>query len=66
MLDSIWDHISPFFHKFLDTAVISAGAVTFMGWLPDITALFVLIYLLIRIWETDTIRELTNRVKSGE
>jgi len=37
---------------------------TLMNILPAVAALFTIIWTGIRIWETDTVRELTGRVKS--
>ena len=34
---------------------------TFFGWLPNIAALLSVIWLLIRIWEMDTVKEWTGR-----
>ena len=33
-------------------------------WLPPLASLFTIIYLGLRIWETDTVRNLTNRKKA--
>lgn len=41
-----------------DTTAIGAAVATFFKLLPDITALFALIYLLIRIYETKTAQKL--------
>jgi len=61
----------PIYQNHLDTPVklgtdvagftVLIGA--FMNVLPNITALLTLVWLLIRIWETDTIRNLTGRNK---
>lgn len=48
-------------HPAVDTGVISVSFATFFGWLPDVTAAFALLYLLIRIWETETIKGWTKR-----
>jgi hypothetical protein len=37
------------------TAVSVAGA-AWLGWVPDVTAFFALVYMLIRIYETDTVQ----------
>ena len=63
MLDEISDKIVNIFFRIFDTGVISAVIATVMGWVPNTTALFALLYLLIRIWETETIKRLTNRFK---
>jgi hypothetical protein len=45
-----------------------AAVVTTVGvlaaWLPPIASLFTIIYLGLRIWESDTVREMTNRVRA--
>lgn len=51
---------------YLDSGVLAVAIATFFGWLPDITAFFGLIYLLIRLWETDTVRSITKRTKIEE
>lgn len=48
-----------------DTAAIGAAVATFFKLLPDITALFALAYLLIRIYETKTVQRFLNRRKRG-
>ena len=43
---------------------IAAGTGTFAAWvgmMPDIVALFTGLWVLIRIWETDTVKFLTGR-----
>ena len=43
---------------------VAAGTGTFAAWvgmMPDIMALFTGLWVLIRIWETDTVKFLTGR-----
>jgi len=43
---------------------VAAGTGTFAAWvgmMPDIVALFTGVWVLIRIWETDTVKFLTGR-----
>lgn len=43
---------------------VAAGTGTFAAWvgmMPDIVALFTGLWVLIRIWETDTVKFLTGR-----
>lgn len=47
----------------IDTASVGVILASIAGWLPTIAALLSIIWALIRIWETDTVREWTNRVK---
>jgi len=47
-----------------------AAVVTTVGvlatWLPPIASLFTIVYLGLRIWESDTVREMTNRKKAED
>tara|TARA_R110002051_G_scaffold288384_1_gene351162 strand:- start:311 stop:478 length:168 start_codon:yes stop_codon:yes gene_type:complete len=47
----------------VDIIAFSGTMGALMGWLPPLAALFTLIWTGIRIWETDTIKSLTNRAK---
>ena len=47
---------------------MTAGATTAAAWLnlmPDAVALLTGIWVIIRIWETETVRKLTGRVDSN-
>ena len=35
-------------------------------WLPPLASLFTIIYLGLRIWESDTVREMTKRKKASD
>lgn len=39
----------------------TVGAITKM--LPEVSALFTIIWMLIRIWESETVKKLTGRIK---
>lgn len=45
----------------IDLAAIAGGFGAYLALLPDIAALFSILWLAIRIWETKTIRRLTGR-----
>lgn len=47
------------------TDVVSGSTIlaTLFGWLPEVSALFALVYTLIRIYETKTIQGLVDRFK---
>lgn len=45
----------------LDGAAASTGVLTLFAWLPPIASIFTIVWLGIRIWETDTIKGITNR-----
>lgn len=47
----------------LDISALSVTAATFFDVLPGITALASLVWVLIRIWETETVKGLTGRSK---
>lgn len=40
----------------MDGVAVSGGIATLAGWLPDVAALLTIIWLGIRIWESDTVR----------
>lgn len=46
-----------------DTAAIGTAVATFFQLLPNITAVFALVYLLLRIYETETVQKLVKRMK---
>lgn len=45
----------------IDLAAVLGGFGTYFALLPDIAALFSILWLAIRIWETKTIQRLTRR-----
>ena len=47
----------------LDLSALTVTAASFVDVLPSITALASLIWVLIRIWETDTVKGFTGRLK---
>jgi hypothetical protein len=42
---------------------VSVGTViaTIAGWLPEIAALFTILWSAVRLWETETVKKLTGR-----
>jgi hypothetical protein len=44
-----------------DGAAVLTSVGVMVTWLPPLASLFTIIYLGLRIWETDTVRKLTNR-----
>lgn len=45
---------------------VAAGTGTFAAWMsmvPDVVALFTGIWILIRIWETDTVKRVVKRIQ---
>lgn len=50
-------------------ADVAAGGVTvsaFMAWIPEATALLSLVWVCIRIYETDTVRTILGKEKDDE
>ena len=45
----------------MDVAAASTGILTVTAWLPPVASLFTIVWLGLRIWESDTVRELTGR-----
>lgn len=45
----------------LDAVAASTGVLSLVAWLPPVASLFTIIWLGLRIWETETIKGLTNR-----
>lgn len=41
---------------YLDAGAVAVGIASIAGWLPNIAALLTVLWMLIRIWETDTVR----------
>jgi hypothetical protein len=46
-----------------DGAAVLTTVGVMATWLPPLASLFTIIYLGLRIWESDTVREVTNRNK---
>jgi len=54
------EHIEP---DLMDNISILAGLGVLLSWLPTVFSLVSIIWFSIRIWESDTVRGLTNRKK---
>jgi len=50
----------------IDTTMLVTTAAAFFDLVPDMAALASLIWVLIRIWETDTVKFITFRGKKGK
>ena len=46
-----------------DVCGASLACLAFFGWVPKVTAVLALLWFMLRLWESDTVRELTNRVR---
>jgi hypothetical protein len=49
----------------LDAGAVGMALGTFFGWLPNIAALLSVIWLLLRIWEMDTVKRWTGRAEKA-
>ena len=56
------DHIEP---DLMDDISILAGLGVLIGWLPNVLSIVTIAWFGIRIWESDTVRGLTNRSKAN-
>lgn len=54
------DNVDP---DFMDNVSILAGLGVLLSWLPTVFSLVSIVWFSIRIWESDTVRGLTNRRK---
>lgn len=45
----------------VDVAAASTALMTLAAWLPPTASLFTIVWLGIRIWETDTVQKLRNK-----
>jgi len=45
----------------IDVAAASTGVLTMLSWLPPIASLFTVVWLGIRIYETDTVQKLIKK-----
>jgi hypothetical protein len=57
------DHIEP---DFMDNISIIAGLGVLLSWLPTVFSLVSIVWFSIRIWESDTVRGLTKRIKKPD
>ena len=44
-----------------DVSAAAIGAMTFFDWISPLAGIFTIVWLALRIWETDTIQELLGR-----
>ncbi len=45
----------------MDSLAVGGTVATLAGWLPSIASLFTIIWLSLRIWESDTVQKLVKR-----
>jgi hypothetical protein len=57
-MEMLRDHIEP---DLMDDISVLAGLGVLIGWLPNVLSIITIAWFGIRIWESDTVRGLTNR-----
>jgi hypothetical protein len=57
-MEMLRDHIEP---DLMDDISVLAGLGVLIGWLPNVLSIVTIAWFGIRIWESDTVRGLTNR-----
>jgi len=45
----------------VDAVAVSGGVASLAGWLPDVAALVTIVWLSIRIWESETVKGIFGR-----
>ena len=45
----------------VDSIAVGGTVATLAGWLPSVASLFTIIWLSLRIWESDTVKKLFKR-----
>jgi hypothetical protein len=45
----------------VDSLAVGGTVATLAGWLPAVASLFTIIWLALRIWESDTVQKIVNR-----
>lgn len=45
----------------VDAAAVGVAGAAWINWLPDVAAGLSIVWLLIRIWESETVKRLTGR-----
>jgi len=47
--------------EMMDIAAVSTGVLSLAAWLPPVASLFTIIWMGLRIWESDTVMELRGK-----
>jgi hypothetical protein len=47
--------------EMMDIAAVSTGLMSLAAWLPPVASLFTIVWMGLRIWESDTIMELRGK-----
>ena len=45
----------------VDSLAVGGAVATLVGWLPSVASLFTIIWLALRIWESDTVQKIVKR-----
>ena len=48
----------------MDSLAVGGTVATLAGWLPSVASLFTIVWLALRIWESDTAQHMIKRIKS--
>ena len=47
----------------MDSLAVGGTVATLAGWLPSVASLFTIVWLALRIWESDTVQKTVKRYK---
>jgi hypothetical protein len=47
--------------EMMDIAAVSTGLLSLAAWLPPVASLFTIVWMGLRIWESDTVMELRGK-----
>ena len=47
----------------MDSLAVGGTVATLAGWLPSVASLFTIVWLALRIWESDTVQKIVKRYK---
>ena len=48
----------------MDSLAVGGTVAALAGWLPSVASLFTIVWLALRIWESDTAQDMIKRIKS--
>ena len=47
----------------MDSLAVGGTVATLAGWLPSVASLFTIVWLALRIWESDTVQRIVRRYR---
>lgn len=47
----------------MDSLAVGGTVATLAGWLPSVASLFTIVWLALRIWESDTVQKIVKRYR---